>query len=78
MKERHKHKISHYNDCRRKVRYASEHEALKHIKRMRQDRDTGYLDCYWCTECRGWHLTSREWVDFKALDEERRQKHGKD
>lgn len=55
-----RHNKSHYQDCRRKIRYRTEHEALTQIRKIHdKGRDT-YLDVYYCDNCNGWHITSRE------------------
>lgn len=47
------------DDCRAKVRYLSEREALKQARsRMRADLSAPDLEVYECRWCRCWHLTS--------------------
>ena len=47
---------SHYNDCRRKIRFKDEHEAAKHARKYEKP-----LRVYYCAYCEGYHLSSRQY-----------------
>ena len=46
-----------WKQCGRKKRYRDEHEANRYRKIFEQERGKK-LDYYWCTYCKGFHLTS--------------------
>lgn len=50
---------SHYHDCGRKVRYATEHEALKQIRKIHDRGRMEPMDVYYCYQCSGWHITKK-------------------
>lgn len=48
-----------WNQCRKKIRYRSEHDANIYRKKCSAERNVE-LDYYWCGYCNGYHLTSLE------------------
>lgn len=63
---------SHYRDCKRKVRFNSDYDALKNGKKH------GMTNCYYCEYCNGYHLTSRD-IDYELFNKTygRTRKYGK-
>ena len=47
--------------CRKKHRYRDEHAANYYRRIFEQERGKK-LDYYWCPQCNGFHLTSREYI----------------
>lgn len=47
--------------CGSKHRYRDEH-AVNYFKRMCEQQRGQKLDYYWCPHCKGYHLTSAEFV----------------
>ena len=50
-----------WRQCRSKNRYRDEHTANYYRKKCERERGTK-LDYYWCGHCKGYHLTSSEFV----------------
>jgi len=53
--------------CGSKRRYRNEHDANYYRRVCERERGTK-LDYYWCPHCRGFHLTSAEFVYEEMLN----------
>ena len=65
---------THYRDCKSKIRYASEHEALKQARKSEAYRAGQKLDTYYCSICHGWHLTSTDWIQMDLMQPKKKRK----
>ncbi len=50
-----------WNQCGRKKRYRDEHTA-NHFRKLFEQERGKKLDYYWCTYCKGYHLTSTQYT----------------
>ncbi len=58
-----------WRSCGSKNRYRDEH-TVNHYRKMFEKERGVKLDYYWCPYCKGFHLTSREYVVYESQDPE--------
>lgn len=54
-----------WNMCGKKKRYRDEHSANQYRKKAEAERGKSF-DYYWCPYCKGFHLTSEEFIPERA------------